>query len=253
MKNLSFLLILLFVYPASALTQELTGDQIIKKVNDSMNPFSAHSVSRLTINTSSGKKRTFVYESWTKQHGSMNLIRYKEPARTRGQAILMLNNADDIWIYFPRTRRVRKLATHAKRQKMEGSDFSYEDMGSGDSFINDFSTKKLRDEKRSGKECYKIELTRKPNADVSYSRLIMWVDKENFVPIVIDYYDDKDSNRLVKELILSDIKTIDTIPTAMKMVMINKKDNSRTIFEIISVEYNVEISDKLFSERGIKQ
>ena len=85
-----------------------------------------------------------------------------------------------------------KLATHAKKQKMEGSDFSYEDMGSGDAFIEDFTATRLKDEKMEGYDCYKLELTIKPDSDMSYSRMIMWVIKENFVPIVIDYYDEDD-------------------------------------------------------------
>ena len=42
----------------------------------------------------------------------------------------MLNDGDDIWTYFPRTRRVRKLASHAKKQKVPGSDFSFGDFSS---------------------------------------------------------------------------------------------------------------------------
>jgi len=86
---------------------------------------------------------------------------------------LMLNNADDIWMFFPRTQRVRKLATHAKKQKMQGSDFSYEDMGSGDAFIEDYDAQRLEDEMREGHDCFKLELTRKEGSDMSYSRLIL--------------------------------------------------------------------------------
>ncbi len=42
----------------------------------------------------------------------------------------MLNNADNIWTYFPRTKRVRKLASHAKKQKVQGGDFTFEDFSS---------------------------------------------------------------------------------------------------------------------------
>jgi len=90
--------------------QELTANQIIHKVNDLMNQETVYGKIRMTIVTTSGKKRTFEYESWSKDKGEKNLIRYTKPARVKGQAILMLNNADDIWAYFPRTKRVRKLA-----------------------------------------------------------------------------------------------------------------------------------------------
>jgi len=79
----------------------------------------------------------------------------------------------------------------------------------------------------------------------------MWVIKDNFVPIVIDYYDENDPDLHIKELVQSDIRVIDNIPTAMKMAMHNKLDNTQTSMEYISVEYNVELDDQMFTERGL--
>jgi outer membrane lipoprotein-sorting protein len=171
----------------------------------------------------------------------------------KGQAVLMLNNADDIWMYFPRTKRVRKLATHAKKQKMQGSDFTYEDMGSGDAFITDFTAKRLKDEKMEGYDCYQIELTKKNDVDSHYSRLIMGVIKQNFVPVVVDYYDEDDPNRWLKRLVQYDIKEIDGVPTGMRMIMYNKDDNTRTNMEMLEVKYDVPMKDEMFTERGLQK
>ena len=233
--------------------QELTGDDIIKKVNDLVNISTSYSKSKMTIMTTSGQKRTFVSESWSKDKGEKNLVRYLEPARVKGQAILMLNNADDIWVYFPRTQRVRKLATHAKKQKMQGSDFSYEDMGGGDAFIDDFVAVRLKDDKKEGIDCFVVELTRKAESDVSYSKMRLWVNTENFVPVAIDYYDENAPERILKSLIQSDFKVIDGIPTAMKFVMISKNDNTQTEMEMLEVKFNVELDDSMFTERELKK
>ncbi len=238
---------------ASTLGQELTGEDIVKKVNDLFNVQTSYGKIKMTIMTTSGQKRTFIYESWSKDKGEKNLVRYREPRRVKDQAVLMLNNADDIWMYFPRTQRVRKLATHAKKQKMQGSDFSYEDMGSGDAFINDFSSRRLEDEKKEDHDCYKVELTRIPESDISYFRLIMWVIKENFVPIIIDYYDEDDPTLIEKTLVQSDIHVIDDIPTAMKVIMYNKNDNTQTELELLEVKYNVKLDDSMFTERNLKK
>ncbi|MCD6517582.1 MAG: outer membrane lipoprotein-sorting protein [Candidatus Aminicenantes bacterium] len=234
-------------------SQELTGRDIIQKVNDLINVETSYSKSKMTITTTSGQKRTFISESWTKDKGEKNLVRYLEPARVKDQAILMLNNADDIWMFFPRTQRVRKLATHAKKQKMQGSDFSYEDMGSGETFINDFEAERLEDEQKQGFDCYKVKLTRKPGIDISYVQMIIWVRKDNFVPVVIDYYDEDAPERVLKTLIQSDVKVIDGIPTAMKFVMIDKNNNSQTEMEILDVKYNIELDDRMFTERNLKR
>jgi len=231
----------------------MTGEEIIQKANETLNVETSHAKMKMTIVTTSGNTRTFIFESWSKDKGEKSLIRYQEPRRIRGQAVLMLNNGNDIWVYFPRTQRVRKLATHAKKQKMQGSDFSYEDMGGGDEFINDFSTRRLDDEKMEGHDCYKLELVRNQGSDISYSRLVMWVMKEGFVPIVIDYYDEDDPTLWVKRLVQSDIRVIDEIPTATKVTMHSKLDKTQTKMELLDVEYNVPLHDNIFTERNLKQ
>ncbi len=245
--------IIFLLATAGLFSQELTSQEIIQKVNELFNPETSYGKMKMTIVTSSGQKRTFISESWSKNKGEKNLVRYLEPRRVKGQAVLMLNNADDIWMYFPRTQRVRKLATHAKKQKMQGSDFSYEDMGSGDAFIEDYSPKRLKDEKIEGHDCYKLELMRKSESNISYSLLIMWVVKENFYPIVIDYYDEDDPDLWLKRLVQSDIQIIEDIPTAMKMVMHNKQDNTQTEMELLEVKYHVKLDDSMFTERALKK
>lgn len=253
MRKLLILLGIMLIYSNLGMAQEITGDQIIQKVNEIMNQETVHATMKMTIQTTSGEERTFEYESWSKDAGEKNLVRYFKPSRIKGQAILMLNNADDIWSYFPRTKRIRKLATHAKKQKMQGSDFTYEDMGSGDSFINDFTAKRLDDEKFEGSDCFVLELTRNKAAESHYSRLIMYVIKENFVPIAVDYYHENDPKRQIKRLIQSDIREIDGVPTGMRMVMTNFEDNSRTEMEIVKCEYNVSLENSMFTERELKK
>ena len=253
MKTLIQSVLIIFFTSGTLFSQKLTGEQIINKVNELMNQETIYSKSKMTIVTTSGKTRTFEYESWSKNKGEKNLIRYLAPSRVKGQATLMLNHADDIWAYFPRTKRVRKLATHAKKQKMQGSDFSYEDMGSGDTFIKDFTPKRLKDEKMEGNNCYKLKLIRKKDSGLSYSRLILWIIKKNFVPIVIDYYDESDTSFLLKRLVQSDIRVINGIPTPMKIVMYNKQDNTKTSMWLTEVKYNIPLKDEMFTERGLKK
>lgn len=245
--------ILLTMAIRPALAQELTAQAIIDRVNDLMNQPSVKALTKMVITTSSGAKREFEFESYAKDKGEKSLMKYISPKRVKDQAILMLNNADDIWVYFPRTNRVRKLATHAKKQKMEGSDFSYEDLGSGESWLTDFSSTKLDDDEFEGIDCYRVELRRKKDAGSGYSRMIMWVAKDDFVPRRIDYYSENDPDVILKRLTLTDVRVIEGIPTPMKMVMLDLQDNTDTIMEYEELTYTVELPDDLFSERGMKK
>jgi len=243
----------MFLISISLSGQDLSGPEIITKVNQILNPYSSKAKIQMILHNKKNQTRTFVYESWSLDHGEKNLVKNLEPHRTRGQATLMLNYADDIWMYFPRTKRVRKLASHAKKQKMEGSDFSYEDMGSGDAFINDFTAKRLDNEKLDGTDCYVLSLMKKEESDPSYSQIIMWIRQDNFVPIRLDYYDENHPDRVKKRLVQSNIKMIDGIPTAMHMEMKDLTDGTKTEMTFQEVFYNLELDASLFSERGLRK
>ena len=255
-ENIILILLCICLYAlftSPSLGQGLSSEEIVSKMNEIMNQDKVEARVKMTINTSSGNERIFIYDSYSKNKGEKNLIRYIEPKRANGQAILMLNHADDIWMYFPRTKRVRKLATHSKSQKMEGSDFSYEDTGASDSFIEDFSSKKLGSEKKEGYDCYKIEMLKKEGVESGYSRLIMWIIKDSFIPIAIDYYDSENPELLLKTLIQYDIKNIEGVPTATRMVMYSKLEDSKTSMEMLGIKYNIELDDSLFTERYLKR
>jgi len=252
-KKSAIITIIFLTLAAILSAQSPTADEIVDKVDKLMNQPYVKATMKMTITTSSGKERTFVYDTYSKDKGEKNLIKYISPSRVKGQATLMLNNADDIWAYFPRTDRVRKLATHAKKQKMEGSDFSYEDMGSGGSWINDFEASRLADEKIDGVNCFTLELIKKPEIESGYSRQTMWVRQDNYCPVQIDYYDENDLENILKQLYLQDIQNIEGIPTAMKMVMHNLQNDSKTIAEYENVTYGEELPDDLFTERGMKK
>jgi len=248
-----FVLIVCFGLMAGDKEEKITAEEIIETMTETLNPEQSDAVMEMTIITSGNQERTFVYKSYSKNKGEKSLMKYLEPGRVKDQAILMLNNADDIWMYFPRTNRVRKLATHAKRQKVQGSDFSYENMGSSNEFIDDYNSVLIGEEEKEERLCYKLELTRKENSEAGYSRLTVWVEKESYVPVLISYYHEKDKNLLEKELILSDVQTIDGIPTPMEMVMYNKLDDTKTTMRFKELTYDVDLSDNLFSEMGMKK
>jgi outer membrane lipoprotein-sorting protein len=250
MKKLLAATIIASAIWSCAIADELTGPEIIQKVSDQMNQETSYAVMKLTIVTTTGKEREFIYESFSVNEGEKSVIKYKSPVRVKGQAMLFLNNADDIWSYDPRTDRVRKLATHAKKQKMQGSDFTYEDMGSGNSFVTDFNAERLEDEKIEGNDCYKIVLTKNDEGTSNYAGIVMWVIKKNLVPAVIDYYDKDNPEICAKRLIQSNIKEFSGIPTPTRMTMHNNLDDSDTKLEITECRYNIEIGRSRFTQRG---
>lgn len=249
MKQLTVLLLLGFALSLHA--QDAIAVKVIKAVTEIMTPENMKSTGTQTITTSSGKQRTFEFDSYSGNKGESTLTRYTKPAAIRGQAFLTLNNADDIWTYFPRTKRVRKLASHAKKQKVQGSDFTYEDMGGGDVFTTKFTPKYLGDEEKNGELCWVVELIGIEAEDPPYPKIKLWARKTDYAPVFVDYFNEKDFN--TKSLSLTDIQDIEGIPTAMKMEMVDHKERSKTSMETLEVTYKWEPPKGFFSERNLKK
>lgn len=253
-RMILFSMLLAAVFPTAQLcAQDMTADEILETLTKTMNPEQSRGIMTMTIVTSTGQERVFKYETFSKNQGQKSLMKYLEPSRVKDQTILMLNDANDIWTYFPKTKRIRKLATHAKKQKVEGSDFSYEDMGASNTFIEEYDAVRLKDENKEGRPCYKIELTRKLKSTAGYSRVVMWVDKAEYVPLVIDYYHDNDPALWEKQLVCKDIRLVDKIYTPFKYIMYNKLDNTQTSMEILEIKYDVDLPDNLFTEMGMQR
>ena len=245
--------LLLCTLPLAALQgEELTAAQVMQGVNDLLNQPAIYSQGRMIIQTSSGQERIFELDSWSLNGGEKTVMCYTAPSRVRGQSTLMLNNADEIWIYFPRTGRVRKLAAHARYQKMEGSDFTYEDMGSGDTFVDEFDPVFLGRDKQCDTECYHLELVRRESSRSSYHHLQIWARLSDFFPVRIDYYEEAGQSLPAKRLLQSEITIVEGIPTAGRMEMHNLLDNTVTVMETDSIRYNLEIPDDFFTTRQLQ-
>jgi outer membrane lipoprotein-sorting protein len=209
---------------------------------------SSHGTMRQTITTSGGARRALEMEAWTRDRNDKQLMAYTAPRRVAGDKILMLNEGDDIWFYTPRTDRVRHLASHARRQKVQGSDFAYEDMAGG-SIEEDYTAALLGEETIADTLCYKLELV-PTESGPHYSRLILWADRELYLTRRIDYYED---DTLLKCLTTSDVRHIDGHWYAMRLVMENLKEGGDTVLETLEIRFDEELPDELFTTGSLKR
>lgn len=236
---------------AFAQSEVPTGEEIVEKMTDIMSQETSKSTLQQIIVTSSGHERTFEFEMFTAEKGEKTLMRYLKPSAAKGQTFLMLNNANDIWTYFPRTNRVRKLASSSKNQKVQGSDFSYEDFGSGDSWKKEYKSKNIGSEKVNGNDCWKLESIGIPEEKPSYSKMVVLARKSDSYPLLIHYYNDE--GYIEKSLEMDDIRVVEGVPTAFLMKMVNHEEGSETIMKTLSTTYEWMPPSNFFSERTLKK
>ncbi len=248
MRRVFILSVILLTAMGTAQAQELSPREIINRIDATERVASSESIAKQIITTSGGKKRSLGIKAYAKDMNDKQLMIYTSPKRVKGDKILMLNDGDDIWFYTPKTDRVRHLASHAKRQKVQGSDFAYEDM-SGGKIEEEYTYTLMGEAKAAGRLCYKFELI-PTESGPHYSKLILWADKERFLTLKIDYYE---NGELLKRLDCDDVKLIDGHWYAMKLVMTNLKEGGQTVMETEKIQFDADIDDKVFTTKNLKR
>lgn len=128
-----------------------------------------------------------------KNDGDKSLAIFDEPADVKGTAFLSYTHAtqpDDQWLYLPALKRVKRISSSNKSGPFMGSEFAYEDISSQE--LAKYTYNYLRDESFDGQDCFVVE--RRPTDEYSgYTKQWVWVDKQHYRPLKIEFYDRKDS------------------------------------------------------------
>jgi len=109
-----------------------------------------------------------------------SVVRFEEPARERGKAVLMVDQ--DCWIYMPSTKKSIRISA---QQRLVGQ-ISNADAARL-SFSDDYDAKCIGEATANDVPCYKMELTAK-NKQVAYAKLHYYVAKDSNKPQKIEYY-----------------------------------------------------------------
>lgn len=241
--------IVLLLLSVSYAAHALTASEIIDKMED--NQTSKTSISTMTqvVHQSSGKVVTSKLKSYSQKEGEESLMEYTYPKRINGMKILSLDDGDEIWMFSPRTKRTRKISGSSRKNGVNGSDFSYDDMNTKD-YDDDYTMTKLADEDYSGTSHYKIEGIKK-NKDLSYSKVVMLINKETFISSKIDMYDE--DGKLWKILVMEGVEKKGKYFTAKKITMTNVQKNTKTEMLTESIEFDVDVDENMFSQKYLKR
>ncbi|MBC8459572.1 MAG: outer membrane lipoprotein-sorting protein [Bacteroidales bacterium] len=228
-------------------TQAQDATEIIKKANDKMEGVSSEIEMVMTVVRPTWE-RTVSFKSWAKGRDySLTLI--TAPPKESGQSFLKLNN--DMWSWNPTINRIIKLPPSMMSQGWMGSDYTNDDILKEASIVVDYHHKIIGTERLSGFDCYKIQLDPKEEAAVVWGKILMWISKEEYYQLRIEYYDE--DGYLVKTHLLSDIKFMydRKIPTHFEIIP-EDKPNQKTLVDIQRVKFDIKIPESFFSQQNMK-
>ena len=194
---------------------------------------------KMTIKPTSGASRSVEFKVW--QKATRRLVRFTAPGTVKGMSVL--SRGDTMYVYSPQTDNVRRVAAHARRQTLLGSDFTYDDMAQVDwAPIYDASFA----EDKGG--FLWMELKKKDGVDATWAKLRLRINKKQAMVDRIEYFD---GGKKVKEQIREEWAVLDGAPTYKKITVRDVATGHATTLEMKSQKIGEKLSNKMFSKRSL--
>ena len=156
---------------------------------------------------------------------------------------------DDQWLYLPALKRVKRISSRNKSGPFMGSEFAYEDLSSQE--VEKYTYKHLRDESFNDMDSFVIE--RDPaDPNSGYTRQVVWIDKAEYRPQKIDYYDRK--NSLLKTLTFGDYRQfLERYWRSHDMHMENHQTGKSTRLTWSDYKFKTGLTERDFDRNSLKR
>ena len=225
-----------------------TAVQIVQKSIDLLNGKSSQATIQMTI-VRPKYARSLEMKTWSS--GSDYFMVYiTSPAQEKGQ--VFMKRETDMWNWIPKISRMIKIPPSMMSQSWMGSDFTNNDLVKVNSLAVDYTHSMLGEEEIEGYDCYKIELIPTLESPVVWGKVNMWISKEEYFQMRMEYYDE--DMELVNLMEASDVKQFGDRMLPSKMVMIPvKKDGQQTMMVTLEQSFDVAIDSEFFSQQNMKR
>jgi hypothetical protein len=208
----------------------------------------------MTITSKQGqtREREFIILRKDIQNGGDQkyFVYFNKPADVRKMVYMVHKHAqlqkdDDRWLYLPALDLVKRIAAGDKRTSFVGSDFLYEDV-SGRSLQED--THELIE---ANDQFFVVKNLPKNPDTVEFSYYNVAIDRKNFVPMKMDFYDKQ--GKLYRVIESEKVEVIQDFPTVIKSLVSDLKTGSKTEMEFSDVKYDIGLDEDMFTERYLRR
>lgn len=241
-RTITFIALLLTIEP---LCQDATA--IVKKADEKMRGSTSYVEMTIHIIRPSWK-RSMELKAWTKGN-SYSMIVITAPAKDKGITFLKRNK--EVWNWYPVLERTIKLPPSMMSQSWMGTDFTNDDLVKESSVVTDYTHTLAGDTICQSRPCYMIQMIPKPQAAVVWGKVIVCIDKTDFMELHSRFYDE--DGKLINTMNAYEPKLMDgrLIPTRFEMIPADKK-NQKTEMIYRAIQYNRPIDDRFFTVEKMK-
>ena len=239
---------------------------IIKKQSTMPYPNTSRTVLILTnIDRNGSTEIEQIYQYGRDNKGVVDTVfDIKSPANIKGTRVLQQGKGsreDDRWIYMPNLRQVRRISMSDRSKQFVGCEFTYNDMAirDVDEDTHEMMDKNAQIEVPGGRKytCWKIKSVPLKKSHVEYSYRIQYIDKETYLPAKIEYFDKKDSNKLMKTYTTEEWKYLttglgNTYVMRMKVRIVNHITGRQTIIDVKDPVMEEKLSPSYFTQQYLQ-
>jgi len=170
-------------------------------------------------------------------------LRFDEPADIRGMGVV-IKGTDELYVRLPGSSKVRRVAAHARKQGLQGSDWGMEDQAL--IRLDSYFVPKITKQSATHIE---LTLTRKPHADISYPKLEVSVARESVTVDRIKYFDA--DGKALKEEVRKGLVTQDGRRTYTRVKVTHLQHEHSTSIEVTGEKNDTGVKKKTFSKRWL--
>ena len=241
--------------PAPAVRAEsLTGFEVMKKQRTLHRLNDEHALIAMRLVNEGGREklRTLSIDTLaTAADRHKLLLRFLAPPDITGTGLLVWENGDaedDQWLYIPASRKVKRIPASSKKNRFMGTDFAYEDMLP--EALTQHAYTVVRSDDVEGHDTFVIEArpsTPDQARDSGYSRRTLWIRKDSYVTVRIEYHDK--AGRLLKVLTPREyVNVLGTAWRANEIEMRHVAVGTRTIMRVERRTLNSGVRETFFTE-----
>ncbi|MBN1498900.1 MAG: outer membrane lipoprotein-sorting protein [Spirochaetes bacterium] len=238
-------LIILSLIPLTAFSQEtreieLSAQEILAKADMLLKYPNGLMTGMLTHITPDGKSYNIDVEISTTNDNSLFVLANKN--RGRQMKILFNLGGEDIWVYNILALKLYHKVDVDRFDPVLETNYSFTDLSNAD-FQSNYSGEIIGDVYIKGRESFKLNLD-PIDKKGQYGKLVLYVDKKDFMPLRIDYHD---RDKVVqKTMSVAQVAEFDGRKFPVRYDMLNITKGTLTIFKIFKHDKSVKFEDRIF-------
>jgi outer membrane lipoprotein-sorting protein len=225
-----------------------TPKEIIKIADERLRGSSSYTEMTITIVRPKWEKKMKL-KSWSKGTDySVSLV--TSPAKEKGS--VFLKRKKEAWNYLPTIERTIKLPPSMMTQNWMGTDFTNDDLIKQSSMVVDYTHKLIGTESIENLKCWKLELVPTEETSVVWGKLIIWIDKIDYMQLKTEFYDE--DLEIVNKMVGSKIKEFNgkKLPSKLEYFPLDDEGN-KTIIEYKLWNFDVSIPENYFSTQYVSR